>query len=89
MKSTAALDSESERYVQDGIARLSEHRTTVVIAHRLSTIMHAERILFIEHGTLVESGSHQELLRKGGRYAAFYRLQFERAPARPRMVSAV
>jgi ATP-binding cassette subfamily B protein len=88
-EATAALDSESERYVQDAIARLSEHRTTVVIAHRLSTIMHAERILFIEHGTLVESGSHQELLRKGGRYAAFYRLQFERAPARPRMVSAV
>jgi subfamily B ATP-binding cassette protein MsbA len=74
---TAALDSESERHVQDAIARLCEHRTTMVIAHRLSTIVHADRILFVEHGTIVESGSHQDLLRRGGRYAAFHRLQFE------------
>jgi subfamily B ATP-binding cassette protein MsbA len=88
-EATAALDSESERHVQDAMARLSEHRTTIVIAHRLQTIMHADRILFVEHGAVVESGSHHELLRGGGRYAAFHRLQFEEAPARPRMVSAV
>ena len=69
---TTAIDSESERHVQDAIARLCSERTTMVIAHRLQTIMHADRILFVEHGAVVESGSHQELLRRGGRYAAFY-----------------
>ena len=81
---TTALDSESERHVQDAIARLCSERTTMVIAHRLQTIMHADRILFVEHGAVVESGSHQELLRRGGRYAAFYRLQFDEEPARRR-----
>ena len=81
---TTALDSESERHVQDAIARLCSERTTMVIAHRLQTIMHADRILFVEHGAVIESGSHQELLRRGGRYAAFYRLQFDEEPARRR-----
>jgi ATP-binding cassette, subfamily B, bacterial MsbA len=83
---TAALDSESERHVQDAIARLCSGRTTMVIAHRLQTIMHADRILLVEHGAVAESGSHQELLRRGGRYAAFYRLQFDEEPARRRAV---
>jgi ATP-binding cassette, subfamily B, bacterial MsbA len=53
-----------------------------VIAHRLSTIMHSDRILVIENGAMIESGRHDELLRKGGRYASFYRLQLqEQAPA--------
>jgi ATP-binding cassette subfamily B protein len=52
-------------------------RTTLVIAHRLSTIMHADSILVVENGTVVESGRHEELLRKGGRYASFYRLQLK------------
>jgi ATP-binding cassette subfamily B protein len=56
----------------------------MVIAHRLQTIMYADRIVFVEHGAVVESGSHQELLRRGGRYAAFYRLQFDEEPARRR-----
>lgn len=81
---TAALDSESERHVQDAIARLCSGRTTMVIAHRLQTIMHADRILFVEHGAVVEAGSHHELLRRGGRYASFYRLQFDEEPARRR-----
>jgi subfamily B ATP-binding cassette protein MsbA len=81
---TAALDSESERHVQDAMARLCRERTTMVIAHRLQTIMHADRILFVEHGSVAESGSHAELLRRGGRYAAFYRLQFDEQPARRR-----
>jgi subfamily B ATP-binding cassette protein MsbA len=76
-EATAALDSESERQVQDAIARLCEGRTTIVIAHRLSTIMHADRIHVIEAGALAESGRHDELLRKGGRYASFYRLQLQ------------
>jgi len=74
-EATAALDSESERLVQDAIARLCEGRTTLVIAHRLHTITHADRILVLENGAIVESGRHDELLRRGGRYAAFYRLQ--------------
>jgi ATP-binding cassette subfamily B protein len=74
-EATAALDSESEHLVQEAIAELCRGRTTIVIAHRLSTIMHADRILVIQAGQVVESGRHDELLRKGGRYASFYRLQ--------------
>ena len=76
-EATAALDSELERYVQDAIAKLCQGRTTLVIAHRLATVMHADRILVIEAGRIVESGRHEELLRKGGRYASFCRLQLE------------
>jgi ATP-binding cassette subfamily B protein len=81
-EATASLDSESERHVQEALAELCKGRTTLVIAHRLSTIMHADRILVIENGAMIESGKHEELLRKGGRYASFYRLQLrEQAPA--------
>jgi ATP-binding cassette subfamily B protein len=81
-EATASLDSESERHVQEALAELCKGRTTLVIAHRLSTIMHADRILVIENGTMIESGRHDELLRKSGRYASFYRLQLrEQAPA--------
>jgi ATP-binding cassette subfamily B protein len=80
-EATAALDSESEHHVQEAIARLCAGRTTIVIAHRLTTVMHADRILVIEAGQLVEAGRHDELLRKGGRYAAFYRLQLKRQSA--------
>jgi ATP-binding cassette, subfamily B, bacterial MsbA len=81
-EATASLDSESERYVQEALAELCKGRTTIVIAHRLSTIMHADNILVVENGLVVESGRHDELLRKGGRYASFYRLQLrEQSPA--------
>jgi len=81
-EATAALDSESERLVQDAIAHLCEGRTTIVVAHRLHTIMHADRILVVEDGAIVESGRHDDLLRRNGRYASFYRLQLrEQAPA--------
>jgi len=82
-EATASLDSESERHVQEAIAELCKGRTTLVIAHRLTTIMHADSILVVQDGEVVESGRHDELLRKGGRYAAFYRLQLkEQGPAR-------
>ena len=74
-EATASLDSESERHVQEALAELCKGRTTLVIAHRLSTITHADCILVVENGLVAESGRHDELLRKGGRYAAFYRLQ--------------
>jgi ATP-binding cassette, subfamily B, bacterial MsbA len=82
-EATAALDSESEHHVQEAIAELCKGRTTIVIAHRLSTIMHADRILVIEAGSVAESGRHDELLRKGGRYALFYRLQLKRQEPTP------
>ena len=59
---------------------LCRGRTTIAIAHRLHTITHADRILVVESGAIVESGRHDELLRKGGRYAAFYRLQIKEEP---------
>ena len=74
-EATAALDSESEKYVQEALGHLCRDRTTIVIAHRLHTIMHADRILVIENGEIVETGQHDELLRAGGRYASFFRLQ--------------
>ena len=81
-EATASLDSESERYVQEALADLRKGRTTLVIAHRLATITHADNILVVENGLVVESGRHDELLRKGGRYASFYRLQLkEQSPA--------
>jgi ATP-binding cassette, subfamily B, bacterial MsbA len=80
-EATASLDSESERHVQEALAELRKGRTTLVIAHRLSTIMHADTILVIESGQVVESGRHEELLRKSGRYASFYRLQLKEKPA--------
>jgi ATP-binding cassette subfamily B protein len=81
-EATASLDSESERYVQEALAELRKGRTTLVIAHRLSTITHADSILVVENGLVVEFGRHDELLRKGGRYASFYRLQLkEQSPA--------
>jgi len=81
---TASLDSESEQLVQDAIARLCEGRTTLVVAHRLHTIVHADQILVIEDGAIAESGRHEELMRKNGRYASFFRLQLrEQAPPEP------
>jgi ATP-binding cassette, subfamily B, bacterial MsbA len=89
-EATAALDSESERLVQDALAELCKGRTTLVIAHRLSTIMHADRILVVEGGVIAEAGRHEELLRKGGRYASFYRLQLQsQVPSRQPAVVAM
>jgi ABC-type multidrug transport system fused ATPase/permease subunit len=76
-EATASLDSESERQVQQAIEHLCQGRTTLVIAHRLHTVTHADRIHVIEDGVIVESGRHDDLLRKGGRYASFYRLQLK------------
>jgi ATP-binding cassette subfamily B protein len=82
-EATASLDSESERQVQGAIEHLCHGRTTIVIAHRLHTVVDAHRIFVIEDGMVTESGRHDELLRRNGRYASFYRLQLrdqERTP---------
>lgn len=80
-EATSALDAESERLVQDGLTQLMRNRTTLVIAHRLSTIENANRILVLEKGQLLESGTHKELLAKGGRYAKLHGLQFSEGPS--------
>ena len=75
-EATSALDSESERAVQEALDRLMQGRTTLVIAHRLSTIEHADRVLAMEAGRLVEEGSHADLLAAGGLYARLHAMQF-------------
>jgi len=78
-EATSALDSESERQVQDALERLMAGRTTLVIAHRLSTIEHADRIVVLEHGKVVENGSHEDLIKQDGLYANLHRIQFSNA----------
>ena len=75
-EATSALDTESELLVQEAIDRLMEHRTTLVIAHRLSTIRHADRILVVDKGRIVEAGKHDELLAFNGLYKRLYSMQF-------------
>jgi ATP-binding cassette subfamily B protein len=82
-EATAALDSESELQVREAMEHLFRGRTTLAIAHRLHTVSHADRIFVVEEGRVVESGRHDELLRKGGRYALFYRLQLKEQETRP------
>jgi subfamily B ATP-binding cassette protein MsbA len=78
-EATSALDNESERAVQAALDTLMAGRTTFVIAHRLSTIEGADLIVVMEHGRIVEQGTHEELLSAGGMYANLYRLQFSTA----------
>lgn len=74
-EATAAVDNETEAAIQRSLDVITAERTTLVIAHRLSTVRHADRIVVLEHGVLVESGSHQELIRRGGAYAKLWRVQ--------------
>jgi subfamily B ATP-binding cassette protein MsbA len=78
-EATSALDTTSERQVQEALSRLMQDRTTIVIAHRLSTVLDATRIYVLDKGTVVESGTHAELLAKGALYASLYRHDFDEA----------
>ena len=75
-EATAHLDSESEAAVQQALDTALEGRTALLIAHRLSTVRHADRILVVDNGRIVQSGSHEQLLARGGLYADLYRTQF-------------
>jgi ATP-binding cassette subfamily B protein len=77
-EATANIDTETELLIQDSLERMKNIGTMLIVAHRLSTIQHADNIILLSHGEIVEQGSHQELLRKRGRYYRLYTLQYEK-----------
>jgi subfamily B ATP-binding cassette protein MsbA len=88
-EATSALDSESERLIQNALARLMRDRTVLVIAHRLSTVEHADQIVVLEDGRVVERGTHTALLARNGRYATLHRTQFREDAIAPVVPAAV
>jgi subfamily B ATP-binding cassette protein MsbA len=86
-EATSALDAESERLVQEALAQFTRGRTTLVIAHRLSTVQRADLIAVIDNGALVETGTHGELLARGGAYARLAKTQLLLGPAEPASVA--
>ncbi|WP_409524150.1 lipid A export permease/ATP-binding protein MsbA [Nitrincola sp. MINF-07-Sa-05] len=82
-EATSALDTESERYIQQALEHVIQDRTTLVIAHRLSTVEQADKIVVMEHGRIVESGTHADLISHNGVYAMLYRMQFNDTPPVP------
>jgi subfamily B ATP-binding cassette protein MsbA len=79
-EATSNLDTESERLIEDALGKLLVGRTTLIIAHRLSTVRRADRLVVLDHGRIVEEGSHAELLELGGLYARLYQRQFRDEP---------
>jgi ATP-binding cassette subfamily B protein len=88
-EATSALDSHTEREIQDALERVARERTSLVIAHRLSTVVHADNIIVLDRGEIVEQGKHPELLAKGGLYASLWARQREADEARERLAHAL
>jgi ABC-type transport system involved in Fe-S cluster assembly fused permease/ATPase subunit len=88
-EATSALDSHTEKEIQDALERVAENRTSLVIAHRLSTVVHADNVIVLDHGEIVEQGTHLELLAKGGLYASLWARQREAAEARERLAQVL
>ncbi len=88
-EATSALDSHTEKEIQDALDRVSKDRTTLVIAHRLSTIVHADRILVLDKGALVESGTHAELMEQNGLYASLWDRQRQAEKAREELAKSL
>jgi ATP-binding cassette, subfamily B, heavy metal transporter len=84
-EATSALDSHTEKDIQDALERVARERTSLVIAHRLSTVVHADNIIVLDHGAIVEQGTHVELLARGGLYASLWARQREADQARERL----
>ena len=76
-EATSSVDSETEELIKQAINRMLYGRTSLVIAHRLSTIKHASKIMVIDNGEIKESGTHEELLNKGGYYEQLYQMQYK------------
>jgi ATP-binding cassette subfamily B protein len=87
-EATSALDTHTEREIQSALKLISQNRTTLVIAHRLSTVVDADEILVLDQGQIVERGRHEELLARGGAYAAMWNRQKEAAAAREKLKEA-
>ena len=81
--STAAIDAGTEQRIRSAMKRFAKDRVTLIISHRLSSLMHADQILFVENGQIVERGTHEQLLATGGRYRALYDLQLRPEDERP------
>ncbi len=88
-EATSALDSHTEKEIQDALERVARERTSLVIAHRLSTVVHADNIIVLDHGEIVEQGTHLELLAKGGLYASLWARQREADEARERLAQVL
>jgi ATP-binding cassette, subfamily B, heavy metal transporter len=88
-EATSALDSHTEKEIQDALERVARERTSLVIAHRLSTVVHADNIIVLDHGEIVEQGTHLELLARGGLYASLWARQREADQARERLAQAL
>ena len=87
--STAAIDAATEQRIRAALRRLTERTATIIVSHRLSSLMHADEILFLDAGSIVERGTHAELMKLGGRYRALYQLQANPSESMDRIADSI